>query len=153
MHGIDLEAAATLFKILHNILPTKDRTDKQSRKTGPLLGKCTFCPQFTDDIVHMLTLCKQSAEAANCLLRIIRIIDDKVTLVDAIFLQGTWGLRQLPIAWLVALSFHLIWTRRQNGGILPLKLHAELTARAAILAKTKFFEDSLIITRALSQSA
>ena len=146
-------AAGTLFKILHNILPTKDRTDKLSNNTGPLQGKCTFCPQFTDDIVHALTLCKRSVGAANCLLKIIQKIDDKVTLVDAIFLQGNWGKRQLPIAWLVSLSFHSIWTRRQNGGISPPKLHAELTARADILAKSKFFEDSLIISRALQQSA
>ena len=108
---------------------------------------------MTDDIFHALTQCKRSVAAADCLLKIIRKIDKHATLFDAVFLQGEWGLRQLPIAWLAAQSFHLIWIKRQNGGISPVRLHAELSAHASILSKSKFYEDSLIINRALSQPA
>ena len=86
LHGLDPESSSTMFKIMHNILPTKDRTDKMSQNTGPQQGRCTFCPLLNDDIVHALTLCKQSLDAANCLLRIIQKIDNNVTLIDAIFL-------------------------------------------------------------------
>ena len=68
---------------MHNILPTNDRTDKMSQNTGPLQGRCTLCPLLNDDIVHALTLCKRSRDAANCLLKIIQKIDNNITLIDA----------------------------------------------------------------------
>ena len=105
---------------------------------------------MTDDIFHALTQCKRSVAAADYLLKIIRAIDKHATLFDVVFLQGdTWGQRELPIVWLSAHSLHLIWSKRQAGGISPVRLHAELTGLANILSKTQFFEDALIIIRSL----
>ena len=151
LRGIDADSASTLFKILHNILPTKERVDRLSQREGPLKGICTYCPGVVDNIFHALTQCKRSRPAADYMLKIIRSIDKNTTMFDAIYLQGdTWGQNDLPISWVTAHSLHLIWTKQQSGGILPIRLHAELSALNNILCKTPFKEESLIISRALT---
>ena len=152
LRGLDPEAAATSFKIMHDILPTKYKVDQMSKNNDPLQGRCTFCPLLKDDIIHALSLCTRSHEAAQCLLKIIKKINVNITLVDAIYYQGDFGNRPLAMSWIISTSFHLIWSSRQLGGISAPKLMAELSARVEILSKTKYFEDYLIIHRALHQS-
>ena len=136
-----------MFKVLQNLLPTRERVDRLSQREGPLKGICTFCPGMIDDIYNALSQCKQSKPSADLMLSIIRSIDQNTIMFDAIYLQGdTGGQNDLPISWVTANCLHLIWIKHQSGGIQPARLHAELSALNKILSNTHFKEASLIIS-------
>ena len=140
LRGLDPESASTSFKIMHDILPTKHKVDQMSKNNQPLQGRCTFCPQYNDDIIHALSLCSRSLEAAQCLLKIIKKINVNITLVDAIYFQGDFGNSPLALAWIISTSFHLIWSSRPQGGLTAPKLMSELTARAEILSSCTHYK-------------
>ena len=122
------EAASTCYKIMHDILPTKHKVDQMSRNKQPSQGRCTFCPQYNDDVIHALSLCSRSLEAAQCLLKVIKKVNANITLVDAVYFQGDFGNSPLPLAWIISTSLHLIWSSRPQGGLTATKLMSELIA-------------------------
>lgn len=55
MRGIPPNVASTMWKAVHNILPTKDRLDKMSNVQRIDKGKFKLYPQAMDNIYHSLT--------------------------------------------------------------------------------------------------
>ena len=149
LRGLNPEAASTCYKIMHEILPTKHKVDQMSRNKQPSQGKCTFCPQHNDDVIHALTLCSRSLEAAQCLLKVIKKVNANITLVDAVFFQGDFGVSPLPLAWIISTSLHLIWSSRPQGGLTATKLMSELIAKSEFLSNSKYDDDYLTIHRIL----
>ena len=125
LRGIDGEAAIIMFKALHNLLPTRDRVDRLSKRQGPLKGICIHCPGVKDDLYHALTQCRRSKPGADLMLQIIRNIHQNAIMFEVIFLQcDTGGLWDLPISWITFNCVHMIWNKRQSGGMSSVRMLA-----------------------------
>ena len=69
---------------------------------------------------------------------------------DVLYLQcNNNNILDLPIAWISATGFHLIWKNKMNGGISAKKLLSELIARNRVLSNTKYLWEHSGISFAL----
>ena len=86
LKGIGGEAVSTMYRVLHNILPMRERINRISRnyQSG---GFCSYCPNVKDDICHAITQCVKSVEAANLMLQLIQKIHPPTIIGDVLFLQ------------------------------------------------------------------
>ena len=139
-----------MWKAIHNILPTKEKMDRIKNIKGDNKGACNLCPQKIDNIFHSLTECKNSKSAADLLLQIIKFLHQPAIMYDILYLQcNTNKILDLPIAWISATGFHLIWKNKMNGGITAKKLLSELIARNRVLSNTKYSWEHSRISSAL----
>ena len=152
--GIPLNVSSTMWRAVHNLLPTKDKMDKISNIQGAERGKCRLCPQITDNIFHSLTQCQNSGPAADFLLKIVQFLHQPACMYDLLYLQcDTKNVLYLPIVWLTSTDLHLIWRNKSGGGITPKKLLAELLVRNKVLYNSKYSWEHDRIQVALSAVA
>ena len=77
LKGLSSQIRSFLFKLLHQILPVRDRLNHILRNTNPI---CILCEdEQPETLLHALFSCKSNRAAAEALLSLVRPYDHSIT--------------------------------------------------------------------------
>ena len=136
--GLPSELRTFLWRMLHNILPTRARLFRMNLPNAPT-PTCILCDDGSPDtLLHALLLCHHIRPAADFLLSTIRSEIPDITPTRVLMLDfGTNEL--LPLLYLSASVLSGIWTcRKENKQCNILSIRATLEAGIQILRKSRF---------------
>ena len=83
--GIESHLAAFLFKLLHRLLPTKDRVSRLRGEDGT----CNLCNEDIEDLSHAFFTCSHSRVAGLALLGWVKLLCPNLQPEDATTWWGT----------------------------------------------------------------
>ena len=135
LFGLSPDQKSILFKMMHNLLPNKERLCRIRKIASPY---CVFCADLqTDDLKHLFECPKYS----NIMLP---LMDLMKKLIPATTVSQVIGLKleldcsiELPVIWLLTTSIMLIWNAWNAGKDLAFAgFKAEVQACLAVLKGT-----------------
>ena len=141
LFGLDQEQKSFLFKIIQNLLPTKERLHRLGKVQT---SSCPFCENPVDNLEHLLD-CPFSIEISNplqiCLSHQVQDISARKIVTLSFSTSESW---ELPAVWLIATCLNMIWEDRvakQRSSLA--RCRAELLAKNNLLKSTKWKHFSL----------
>ena len=133
--GLDQEQKSFLFKMVQNLLPTRERLHRVGKAET---SSCLFCDD-PDTMEHLLT-CSHNTEISApllaCLSNHIQDLTPQKVVTLTYTAPDSW---ELPATWLIASCIGMIWDDRvakQRSSLR--KCRAELKARNSLLKSTKW---------------
>ena len=136
LFGLSPDQKSFLFKLLHRLLPTRERLFRVGKAESP---NCVYCPGQLDNIEHLFS-CSNSSHLMTPVLNCLTATLDNVTpeALSTMNISPAESM-ELPTAWLISTSLSLVWEARSTGKQLAFtSFNSELLARVAILKKTKW---------------
>ena len=137
LKGLSPQVKSFNFKLLHQILPLKERLSQILPATSPI---CPLCrTQEPETVMHALFNCEKNREAAQYILQLTRVYDSTINMDKITRLQvNTEVLYELPTLLVVCTSFELIWRNRQMKKQTRLyDIRAELESQVLALRKAR----------------
>ena len=136
LFGLSPDLKSFLFKMVQNLLPTRERQRRCGRSPSPA---CIFCADPQGTTQHWFS-CPQSIQVTRPLQESLSDHADNITPRHIVTLNirasESW---ELPAAWLVATCLKFVWDNRTSGKVVTRSAcKAELTARLAILKDSKW---------------
>ena len=145
MPGLPSDLTAFLFKLLHCLLPTKDRIARM----GGGDGLCGLCGEL-ETPRHVYFECRNGMICGLALLGQAQQLVPALTPEAALRLQLGPNLveeQELALVTLLACGLKYIWeTRLEGKRVQVYKMRAEAEARVSILRKTRYSVTGDIIT-------
>ena len=125
-----------LFKLIQNILPTRERL---ARIGKVLSSTCIYCDGQPDTTAHQLD-CTNSAEVSTPFLSCLRTYFPGITTDDIVtFNIPCSESLELPVAWLMSTCLGITWEAKIAGKRTRLNTcKAELISRVKLLKSTKW---------------
>ena len=140
MRGLNSSEQEFLWKMLHNLLPTRARLFRLQMQNIPN-DKCDLCnASETADLTHTLITCSYNSEVANWLMRALLLHVPTLQPKQVVLLQlgDVQDSLHLPLVWLIANTLALTWDYRKEKKRLSLHvIRSTLEARINILRKTR----------------
>ena len=135
-YGLAPEQKQFLFKLLHSLLPTRERLARLGKAQTQA---CQFCDCQNDNTAHLLH-CPQGAEVTHPLLRCLAAHSEITDPLKLVLLKiPTSEALQLPVIWLFSSCLMYIWEERAAGRTARLaNCNAELMARLLVLKHTRW---------------
>ena len=137
LKGLSPQIKSFNFKLLHQILPCKERLSQILPSTSP---SCSLCnAQQPESIIHAFFDCNRNSEAAEFLLHLTRIYDSSITPEKVTKLQITSeALYELPTLLVLCSGLELIWRNRLDKKSTRLyDIRAELECLVMALRKSR----------------
>ena len=137
LKGLSPQVKSFNFKLLHQILPLKERLSQILPATSPA---CPLCRTHEpESIMHALFNCEKNSEAAQYMLQLTRVYDSTISMDKITRLQlNTEVLHELPTLLAVCTSLELIWRNRQLKKSTRLyDIRAELESQVLALRKAR----------------
>ena len=138
LRGLSTEIRSFCFKLIHQILPFKDRTSQLMRNNN---SQCQLCNQnITETPIHGLFLCSRNNEAAELILAYTRPFDSTITAEKMLKLDlnVTDRIYELPTTLIAATGLYQIWVNRKNKkGTAPYQIRAELECLISLLRRSR----------------
>ena len=140
LRGLTSESSSFLFKLVHLLLPTRERTVRLGVEGGS--PTCKMCDMgVTEDIKHALVMCPSNREASLYLMNLNKMLIPDVT-VEAFLHLDLGNLvdkdTELAVSSILGTGLHLIWSERmKKRKVQPYQVRAELEALITILRKTR----------------
>ena len=133
--GLTPEQKSFLFRMLQNLLPTKERLHRLGKMPTPA---CRLCNHPEDTLEHFIS-CPYSIEVTRPLLACLSAQAGNLTPRDLVQLNvptsESW---RLPAAWLISSCLSLTWENRLKGSRTSLtSVKSELLAKLAVMKCTK----------------
>ena len=135
--GLSPEAKSFTFKLLHLLLPCKERLNQLLPTTSPSCGLCTS--QQSESLLHALFDCDKNREAAQYLLHLVRVYDASCTPQKALRLNiHTDTLYELPTILMLSTGLEFIWTNRSQKKSTNLSMiRTEMELLVCLLRKSR----------------
>ena len=153
--GISSNQRSFIFKILHNILPTKSRLFRMNLSDSPLCPLCVHGE--TEDLVHSLLLCDYNSVINDWIIAVLFDLDPSLVLCEfssidiMLFNLQTEPEKRLPIVFFLASVFFIIWQKRQSRKpILLTEVTSSLKAEVSIWKESKYNSAAELIEHALN---
>ena len=138
LRGLSTEIRSFCFKLIHQILPFRDRTSQLMRNNN---SQCQLCNQnSTETPLHGLFLCSRNNEAAELILAYTRPFDPTITAEKILKLDINVSDRiyELPTTLIAATGLYQIWENRKNKkGTAPYQIRAELECLISLLRRAR----------------
>ena len=138
--GLGPNLTSFIFKVAHDLLPTKERLSKVDSSKSSSCEKCSA--EATEDLVHALIQCDFNGGVGK---RVISCISDNQTQNPAHFLHLNFDAdreNELSTMWILALVWQDIWDRRMKNQAPELfTTRAKLEAHVSILRKTRRYQN------------
>ena len=111
LKGLSPEVKSFNFKLLHLLLPCRERLSQMLPATSP---NCTLCStQQPESVIHALFICEHNKTAAQFLLNLVKVYDSSITQEKAVRFQvNTDSLYQLPATLILYTGLEFIWKNR-----------------------------------------
>ena len=146
--GLNSATHSFLWKMLHNILPTRERLHRLgiNNIASPM---CCQCDQAVyDDLPHALVTCPQNTEVTDWLLNQLLRVSPNISPHQLVLLSmnDLHEEHELPVTWLISQTLSHIWSQRSIQKKPTLyQTRAQLEAGISIMRKSRFNECSKII--------
>ena len=137
LKGFSPEVKTFNFKLIHQLLPTRERMNQMVPTTSP---NCTLCGgQEVESILHAFFQCRYNREAGQFLIDLVRVYDHGITEEKAIRFQvGTDALYETPTSLMLYCGLNLIWNQRHAKKTTSLfSTRAELELLIVCLRKSR----------------
>ena len=138
LRGLSMEAKSFNFKLLHQILPFKERISHILRNTQPT---CQLCDQnIPETPLHGLFLCNANNQAADTLLSLARPYDQSITPEKVLVFNINTSdmIYELPTMLILSTGFFFIWQNRLNKKrTSPYQIRSELESMVSLLRRTR----------------
>ena len=151
LKGLSSEMTSFNFKLLHCILPVKDRVHHLTPSTSPA---CTLCTESAkENQEHALISCSYNSGTGLTLLATLKKYIPDITPEKLLKFQlaGLSESEELAITFFTSAFLLEIWTRRTKKIKITLyDIRATLEARCLLLRETRFKNNAEIITQMLN---
>ena len=143
LSGLGSELSSFLFRIIHQLLPTKERQHRVHPATS---STCRLCLQdSTEDLLHSFFLCPFNHDFGMIVVENLLPYDRSLT--PAKLLQLDINLEdedmEHPAVWYTAANLFHIWECRVSGKRAKLyTIRSEVESRVALLRETRFRESA-----------
>ena len=136
LKGISPDSKSFLFKLVHMLLPSRERLNHLSQNNSPL---CWCNSGASETYQHLFLECEKNREAGQALMNCISSYDRSLSETKLLRLElGTDEPFLLASVSLVATGFELIWENRKSKKITALfTLRAELEASISIKRRSR----------------
>ena len=139
LFGLGSELASFLYRLLHDLLPTRERQGRIYQATA---NTCRLClSNSVDDLAHSFFYCPFNREFGMAIVLTLLTMDSNLTPEKLLRLDITIDDEnmELPTVWYVAAKLLHIWNCRVNGRRAKLyNTRAEVESRVALLRETRF---------------
>ena len=136
--GLTSDQTAFLFKLLHQLLPTRERISRITNEQG----LCRMCGHASEDLLHALFTCTESKATADQLLSYVHVTVPRLSPPGLLRLDLGSELDEtdlLATLCIISTGLKYIWqARADKKRILQYKMRAELESIISILRKTRF---------------
>ena len=140
--GLGSDLTAFLFRLLHQLLPTKDRVARLGGDQAAHPGRCGHCQAEVEDQLHAFFSCQKNLVPGLALLGYIQKVVPNLNPEDALRLNLGQDLSdedQLATMCLLSTGLKFIWEARvEKKPIVVYKMRAEIEAKISILRRTKY---------------
>jgi hypothetical protein len=150
--GLRSEITTFLWRLLHNILPTQERTSRFVRNSFP---QCKLChDQLSEDQLHALFYCTYNNNTSTALINSISTILPNITTRQLLLLDLELDdEKQFPVVWMVGNFLELVWSSRiEKRQVRLYTIRADLEARASLLKETRHSTHLEMITEMLQNN-
>ena len=137
LKGLSPQVKSFNFKLLHQILPCKERLSQILPDTSPT---CSLCrAQQPESVTHAIFDCEKNREAAQYLLQLTQVYDSSFNQEKVTRLQvNTEALYELPTLLVLCSGLELIWRNRLGKKSTRLyDIRAELECQVLALRKSR----------------
>ena len=111
LKGFSPEVKSFNFKLLHLILPCRERLNQGVPVTSPICALCT--QQEQELILHFFVRCDFNSEAGSFLINLAKVFDPSISEEKTVWFQiKTDALYELPTALMLYCGLELIWKNR-----------------------------------------
>ena len=140
LKGLGPDHTSFIWKLLHLLLPVKERLHRLSPNTPP---HCSFCNQLMliEDIPHAFFNCTHNMGAGHNLLAVLRDIMPDITMEKIMRLEFSdlEENMEYPAVWFTAAFLFAIWEKRTKGlRIRTYEIRAEIESKVSLLRETRF---------------
>ena len=137
LKGMSPDQKSLLFKIIHELLPSRERVSRIIATTNPV---CMLCQENQpENYLHCFFTCRKNRESGEALLRCARTYAPTLTPSGMLQLEVVGDDPfLLPTLILIASGLELIWMNRVEKKATSIwTMRAELEARISLLRKTR----------------
>ena len=135
LSSLSSDQTSFLFKLLHNILPTRSRLHRLGKRDSSV---CTFCSSgLSEDCVHTFLACNHNSDVSNWVLDFTNKVVPNCSPEDIISLNlEVAEPLAFPLIWSLPPVFFLVWHLRLGKKTINLyNIRAEIEAKINILRK------------------
>ena len=144
LRGLGPEITTFVWRLLHNILPTQERTSRIANKgSGTTSSICKLCQdQLEEDQLHAFFHCKNNSNASRALLNSITPVLPNITPRQVLLLDfDLEESQEFPIVWFVGHFLQIVWNSRvEKRQVRLYSIRADLEARSSLLRETRYKE-------------
>ena len=141
LKGLGPDHSSFLWKLVHLLLPIKERIHRLSPTTSPLCTQCN--DNMIENLLHTFDTCSNNNGAGPTLVAVLRDHMPTINMEKILRLEFTDLEEDMeyPAVWFTAAFLLAIWERRQAGTrIRCYEIRAELEAKISLLRETRFSE-------------
>ena len=138
LRGISNQIKSFNFKMLHKILPFKERLHQMLPNTSPM---CSLCDNlFPETPIHGLFQCRKNSQAAQVLISLTKPYDSSITPTKALMFDITTrdNIYELPVTLVLSTGLHFIWENRINKkGTTVFGIRSEIECLISLLRRSR----------------
>ena len=136
LKGLSPESKSFMFKLIHTLLPSKERVHHLTKTSSPL---CWCDSGNQETYVHLFFECSMNKEAGEALLRCVQAYDQNLTIEKALRLEIVADETfLLPTVAILATGLEYIWENRKIRKTTTLfMMRAELEAAVSIRRRSR----------------
>ena len=136
LKGLSPESKSFMFKLIHTLLPSKERVHHLTKTSSPL---CWCDSGNQETYVHLFFECNMNKEAGEALLRCVQAYDQNLTIEKALRLEIVADETfLLPTVAILATGLEYIWENRKIRKTTTLfMMRAELEAAVSIRRRSR----------------
>ena len=142
-HGLSPQSKSFLFKLIHTLLPSKERVHNLTPATSPL---CWCGAGIQEDYQHLFFYCSKNQDAGQSLLRCIQSYDRAATGVRSLRLELiTDDPFLMPSVAILATGLEFIWENRKlkkSTTLFDMRTELELSVSIRRRSRSKVIRES-----------
>ena len=137
LFGLTPDKKSFLFRMMHNILPNKERLHRIKKAATPY---CVFCPDLHIDNIEHLFNCPKYSHITVPLIEALGSALPEATVYDIATLRlPLQESNELPVVWLLSTTLMHVWNARKEGKVLTtVSFKADVQADLNVLKATKW---------------
>ena len=139
LKGLGAVQTSFLWKLVHRLLPVKERLHRLSPNISP---QCSLCTQnCVEDLIHSFDNCEFSQGAGQILVNVLRDHLPDITMEKILRLefQGVHADKEFPLVWFTAAFLLAIWDKRTSSKRFRIyEIRAEIEAKISLLRETRY---------------